>query len=82
MFQLVRWGRLAFAPRLTLSVLAFSVLALSAPASPALAAGKTITAVMHSDLRILDPIFTSAYISRDHGSVSYTHLTLPTILRV
>jgi len=74
MFQLTRRGRLAFAPRFALSVLAFSVLALSAPASPALAAGKTITAVMHSDLRILDPIFTSAYISRDHGYMVYDTL--------
>ena len=28
---------------------------------------KTLTAVMHSDLRILDPGFTGAYITRDHG---------------
>jgi len=74
MFQLKRWGRLAFASRFVFSALAFPVLALSAPASPALAAGKTITAVMHSDLRILDPIFTSAYISRDHGYMVYDTL--------
>jgi len=38
--------------------------------SQAIAAGKTITAVMHSDLRIIDPGFTTAYInarSRLHG---------------
>ncbi len=69
MFQLMRRGRRAF-----VSTLAISVVALSALASPVLAAGKTITAVMHSDLRILDPIFTSAYISRDHGYMVYDTL--------
>src|SRR6187402_3379987 len=27
----------------------------------------TLRAVMHSDLKILDPIWTTAYITRDHG---------------
>jgi peptide/nickel transport system substrate-binding protein len=35
---------------------------------------KTLTAVMHSDLRILDPIFTGAYITRDHGYMVYDTL--------
>ncbi|MBV9560875.1 MAG: ABC transporter substrate-binding protein [Bradyrhizobium sp.] len=53
------------------SALAFS----SLPTSPSSAAtAKTITAVMHSDLRILDPIFTSAYIARDHGYMIYDTL--------
>ena len=69
MFQLMRRGRRSFA-----STFALSVAALSALASPVLAAGKTITAVMHSDLRVLDPIFTSAYISRDHGYIVYDTL--------
>jgi len=69
MFQLMRRGRRSFA-----STFALSVAALSALASPVLAAGKTITAVMHSDLRVLDPIFTSAYISRDHGYMVYDTL--------
>jgi peptide/nickel transport system substrate-binding protein len=52
-------------------------------AAAALAAGlavsspldaKTITAVMHSDLRIIDPGFTSAYITRDHGYMVYDTL--------
>src|ERR1700709_2882652 len=53
-----------------------STLALSAMlAMPALAAGpKTITAVMHSDLRITDPIVTTAYITRDHGYMVYDTL--------
>ena len=48
---------------LTLSALALS----TAASSQALAAGKTISAVMHSDLRILDPVMTTAYIQRDFG---------------
>src|SRR5436305_4125874 len=53
-----------------------STLALSAiMAMPALAAGpKTITAVMHSDLRVTDPIITTAYITRDHGYMVYDTL--------
>ena len=35
---------------------------------------KTITAVMHSDLRIIDPEFTTAYITRDHGYMVYDTL--------
>ena len=52
------------------SLIASSMLALAAISAPqALAAGKTITAVMHSDLRIIDPGFTTAYITRDHGRI-------------
>ena len=43
-------------------------------AVPSLAHAKTLTAVMHSDLRILDPIFTGAYITRDHGYMVYDTL--------
>jgi len=42
------------------------------PASAA--APKTITAVMHSDLRVTDPIITTAYITRDHGYMVYDTL--------
>ena len=60
--------------RIALS-LALPALALSAAwTAPAAAAGKTITAVMHSDLRIIDPIFTTAYITRDHGYMVYDTL--------
>ncbi|GLH77883.1 ABC transporter substrate-binding protein [Bradyrhizobium sp. SSBR45G] len=39
------------------------------------AAGKTtIAAVMHSDLRVIDPGFTTAYITRDHGYMVYDTL--------
>jgi peptide/nickel transport system substrate-binding protein len=44
-------------------------LAVSAPAD-----AKIITAVMHSDLRIIDPGFTTAYITRDHGYMVYDTL--------
>jgi peptide/nickel transport system substrate-binding protein len=37
----------------------------------ALAQEKTITAVMHSGLRVLDPIITTAHISRNHGYMIY-----------
>jgi peptide/nickel transport system substrate-binding protein len=58
-----------------LSVLALSVaLTSQAITSQAIAKGKTITAVMHSDLRIIDPGFTTAYITRDHGYMVYDTL--------
>src|SRR3979490_1212418 len=70
MFHSSRWqfSRRAFS-------VALPVLALSAAlTSQAFAAGKTITAVMHSDLRIIDPLFTTAYITRDHGYMVYDTL--------
>jgi peptide/nickel transport system substrate-binding protein len=60
--------------RIALGV-ALPALALSAAWAPqALAAGKTLTAVMHSDLRVIDPILTTAYITRDHGYMVYDTL--------
>jgi peptide/nickel transport system substrate-binding protein len=46
----------------------------AALALPALAEAKTLTAVMHSDLRILDPTITTAYIQRDYGYMIYDTL--------
>ena len=67
MSDITRWKR-------SMMAAALSALAL-ALASPALAAGKkTITAVMHSDLRVIDPGFTTAYITRDHGYMVYDTL--------
>src|SRR5215470_6947764 len=43
---------------------------LAAPAH----AQKTLRAVMHSDLKILDPIWTTAYIVRNHGYMIYDTL--------
>jgi peptide/nickel transport system substrate-binding protein len=68
MFHISLWRRPTMA--CALSVLALSV----ALSSQAVAAGKTITAVMHSDLRVIDPGFTTAYITRDHGYMVYDTL--------
>jgi peptide/nickel transport system substrate-binding protein len=70
MFQISCWKRPTIASSIALSVLAFS----AALTSQAIAAGKTITAVMHSDLRVIDPGFTTAYITRDHGYMVYDTL--------
>jgi peptide/nickel transport system substrate-binding protein len=57
-------------PRVNRSVMTALMLALAVmPAS-----AKTITAVMHSDLRVIDPGFTTAYITRDHGYMIYDTL--------
>jgi peptide/nickel transport system substrate-binding protein len=70
MFPISRWRHQAFASNVTLSGLALAAaLALSTPAD-----AKTITAVMHSDLRIIDPGLTTAYITRDHGYMVYDTL--------
>src|SRR3979409_723031 len=70
MFHVSRWKRPTIASGMALSVLAL----VAALPSQAIAAGKTITAVMHSDLRIIDPGFTTAYITRDHGYMVYDTL--------
>jgi peptide/nickel transport system substrate-binding protein len=36
--------------------------------------GKTLRVVMHSDLKILDPVWTTAYIVRNHGYLIYDSL--------
>jgi peptide/nickel transport system substrate-binding protein len=35
---------------------------------------KVLSVVMHSDLRVIDPIFSTAYITRDHGYMVYDTL--------
>lgn len=50
-------------------LIAAAALTLSLPAE-----AKTLTAVMHSDLRVTDPIITTAYITRDHGYMVYDTL--------
>src|ERR1700726_545238 len=74
MFRISRWKRSKIVSRLA-STTALSAIALSASlamSSPADA--KTITAVMHSDLRVIDPGITTAYITRDHGYMVYDTL--------
>ena len=70
MFHISRWKWPTIASGVALSVLALS----SAVTPQAFAAGKTITAVMHSDLRVIDPGLTVAYITRDHGYMVYDTL--------
>ena len=70
MFRTLRWRRPTIASFIALPVLALS--AASAASPPA--GSKTITAVMHSDLRIIDPGFTTAYITRDHGYMVFDPL--------
>jgi peptide/nickel transport system substrate-binding protein len=72
MFHITRWKRPTVAS--ALSALALSV-ALTSPlvTSQAMAAGKTITAVMHADLRT-PGMQTTAYIVRDFGYMIYDTL--------
>src|SRR6202165_1478665 len=70
MFHVPRWKRPTIASSIILAVLALS----AALRLQAIAAGKTLTAVMHSDLRVIDPGFTTAYITRDHGYMLYDTL--------
>ena len=63
---------MGYSRRSTLAIAAAAVAAigLAAPAH----AQKTLRAVMHSDLKILDPIWTTAYIVRNHGYMVYDTL--------
>src|SRR5260221_817894 len=69
MFRIARWKPM-IASSITLSTLALG----AALAMPLPADARTITAVMHSDLRIIDPGFTTAYITRDHGYMVFDTL--------
>ena len=51
-----------------------AVLAAGAPAALAQSSGKTLKFIPQADLRILDPIFTTAYITRNHGYMVYDTL--------
>jgi len=65
-----RVGKFSLALKAALPALVLA----AALGSPALAQTKTIRAVMHSDLRVLDPGLTTAYITRDHGYMIYDTL--------
>src|ERR1044072_7865505 len=52
-------------------LLAAAALAASVGAA---SAQKTLKVVMHSDLKIVDPIWTTAYITRNHGYMVYDTL--------
>jgi peptide/nickel transport system substrate-binding protein len=51
-----------------------ATLAALGPGAPAAEAQTTLRVVMHSDLKIVDPIWTTAYISRNHGYMIYDTL--------
>ena len=53
---------------------ALGAVALVLPGANAVFAETTLRVVMHSDLKILDPIWTTAYISRNHGYMIYDTL--------
>src|SRR5256884_7222643 len=53
--------------------LLLAVVVLASLASPT-AAQTTLRVVMHSDLKIVDPIWTTAYIVRNHGYLNYDTL--------
>src|ERR1700744_73231 len=50
------------------------LLARSASAQPKGATPKTLRVVMQSDLKIIDPVWTTAYIVRNHGFLIYDQL--------
>src|SRR5205807_6125666 len=56
--------------RLVAVLTAFAALALVGPAT----AETTLRVVLHSDLKIVDPIWTTAYIVRNHGYMIYDTL--------
>lgn len=57
-----------------LAALALGALALAGASLPASAQTKTLKVVAHADLKILDPTFTTAYISRNFGHMVYDTL--------
>jgi peptide/nickel transport system substrate-binding protein len=78
MFRISHWKRRKNVSRIVSKLASNTVLSALA-LSAALAAfspadAKTITAVMHSDLRVIDPGITTAYITRDHGYMVYDTL--------
>jgi peptide/nickel transport system substrate-binding protein len=73
MFHRRRWLRSTITSKLTVPVFAISLALSLALVSPALAATKTITAVMHADLRTPGMV-TTAYIVRDFGYMIFDTL--------
>ncbi|MEH2502426.1 peptide/nickel transport system substrate-binding protein [Bradyrhizobium sp. AZCC 1578] len=74
MFHIMRWKRPTIATALSVLALSAALTSLGPTSQAAAASKKTITAVMHSDLRVIDPGFTTAYITRDHGYMVYDTL--------
>ncbi|MEH2596702.1 ABC-type transport system substrate-binding protein [Bradyrhizobium sp. AZCC 1577] len=74
MFHIMRWKRPTIATALSVLALSAALTSLGPTSQATAASKKTITAVMHSDLRVIDPGFTTAYITRDHGYMVYDTL--------
>ncbi len=66
------WTRRQFA--LGAGAAALAVPSLSSPAPAAAADAKTLRFVPQSDLRVLDPIWTTAYVTRNHGYMVFDTL--------
>lgn len=56
------------------TVAAGAVLAAGVLTAPAAYPSNTVTAVMHAGLRVMDPIFSTAFLTRDHGYMIYDTL--------
>ena len=61
-------------PLVRAALAAAVVIAAAVPLVPAPALAQTLRVVMHSDLKIVDPIWTTAYITRNHGYMIYDTL--------
>src|SRR5262247_176123 len=60
--------------RVAAACLTASLLWCLAEGTPPARAETTLKVVMHSDLKIVDPIWTTAYITRNHGYMIYDTL--------
>ena len=67
-------ARLGLLRRSLLGMTALGVVALGMSAVSAPVEAQTLRAVKHSDLRVLDPIITTAYMSRNHGYMIFDTL--------
>jgi peptide/nickel transport system substrate-binding protein len=66
--------RTIFTSRIARAALAGVALALAAPSGAALAQEKVLKAVMHADVRVIDPIWTTQTIANIHGMLVYDTL--------
>ena len=66
--------RTIFTSRIARAVMAGAALALAAPSGAVLAQEKVLKAVMHADVRVIDPIWTTQTIANIHGMLVYDTL--------
>lgn len=60
--------------RFTLPLIIKTFTAAALLSLPVMASATTVTAVMHAGLRVMDPIFSTAFLTRDHGYMIYDTL--------